>query len=556
MKLNKIKKIKGYKSFQDFSWQPFLNNEAFHDEVNILYGENGSGKSSIVNILKNVLDGDDLFNKNFGYKGFGKHKPQEASLVFDCVEYNYKRKEFGDPGSTNNENIFGGNFWDKKLSSHDAILFFDREFVAKNVHEYERKTTKDGQEQQSGKLIIEFDSDAINLRETRDKAKKAKDEQEQKMKDFNSANKFIFAFNLSEDEKVLYQSLKDKSEDEIKTVKQELDKEKDETKKSLETDQGRQKKVFSIQSDMKSLPINEVQFSLSGFETYQAIFDFDLKEQTKIEVEQALIDKVKTRKTFFEAGFEIRKTHQNQCPFCQSENEENSIKKIINLYEQIYDTTYKIQVQKFEKNKQTFLNELSQITQSLSDFDLNTIFLELKRLDESYKILNIYSVDDEKTCKKPAVREIKELSDKIVNLAKPNKENIQEIYAKVKSEYDEIEVFFKAVGDFVDQKNKLIIKFKADNTDKILQARMALSTKRISEIDKELRFFNGNMIAGQKNKEEKDGELKTIRSKFDISDENYKEAKKEYEKYCASDLFRKPLVRMQDYFKKFNPFRV
>ena len=125
MKLKSIKNIKGYKSFQDFSWQPFLNNEIFHDEVNILYGENGSGKSSIVNILKNVLKRDDLGNKNFAYKSFGKHKPKKASLVFDCGECNYVRQEFGDPSSTSQEAIersFVDNFWDQKLNSNDTIL--------------------------------------------------------------------------------------------------------------------------------------------------------------------------------------------------------------------------------------------------------------------------------------------------------------------------------------------------------------------------------------------------------------------------------------------------
>jgi wobble nucleotide-excising tRNase len=525
MKLKSIKKIKGYKSFQDFDWQPFLNNETFHEEVNILYGENGSGKSSIANLLKNV-------SKN---KDFGKYKPSEACLVFDDGDKKYP---------VNND-------WDNKITK-DSILFFDREFVDKNVHEHERKTTKDGQEQRSGKLIIEFDSDAINLRGVRDTAKKAKEEQDQKIKDFNLANKDTLAFNLSDDEKAFYQSYKNKSEEEIKKAKQELGKEKKETEKSLETDQGRQKKVTGIQNDIKSLPTDEVNFSLSNYETYQAIFNFDLKEQAKIEAEQALIDKVKTHKTFFEAGFEIRKTHQTQCPFCQSENEEASIKKIIDLYEQIYDTTYKTQVQQFEKDKQTLLDEILQITQTLSDFELNTIFLELKKLDQNYKIPNIYSVEDEKAHKKPAVKEIKELSGKITKLAKPNKENIKELYAKVKSEYEAIESFFKAISDFVEQKNKLITKFKTDNTDEKLQSRITLSTKRISEIDKGLGFINGNKIAEQKRKEEKEKEQKTLQDISTKLKTAYDTALKEYEDHCSTKAFSNLLSKIQDYFKNFN----
>ena len=125
-------------------------------------------------------------------------------------------------------------------------------------------------------------------------------------------------------------------------------------------------------------------------------------------------------------------------------------------------------------------------TQAVSDFDLNSIFLELKKLDQNYKIPNIYSVDDEKTYKKPAAKELKELSGKITKLAKPNKENIKELYTKVKAEFEAIETFFKSIDDFIEQKNKLITKFKADNTDEKLQTRIASSSKRIAEIEKEL----------------------------------------------------------------------
>lgn len=526
MKLKSIKKIKGYKSFQDFAWQPFLNNETFHDEVNILYGENGSGKSSIANLLKSVSENKDL----------GKYKPTEVCLDFDDGEKKYP---------VNND-------WDNKIPK-SSILFFDREFVDKNVHlGHRRDTTQNGQEQESGKMIIEFDSDAINLRNIRDKAKKAKDEQDQKIKDFNSVNRGYLAFTLTDDEQPFFKNYKDKNEDEIQTAKQTLGKEKKEAEMSLETDQGLQKKVASIQSDIKTLPIEKVEIFFSDEKTYQAIFDFDIKEQAKIEAEQTLIDKVKTHKSFFETGFEIRKTHQNQCPFCQSENEEAGIKKIVDLYEQIYDTTYRTQVQQFEKDKQILIDEISQITQAVSGFDLNSIFLELKKLDQNYKIPNIYSVDDEKTYKKPATKELKELSSKITKLAKPNKENIKEHYTKVKTEFEAVESFFKSIGDFVEQKNKLITKFKVDNTDEKLQTRITSSSKRIAEIENELVFINGNKIKEQQKKEQKEKEQKALQDVFVTLKTEYDTALKEYEDHCSTKAFSNLLTKIQEYFKNFN----
>ncbi len=112
MKLESIKKIKQYKSFQDFTWQSFFNNEPFHDKINVLYGENGSGKSSIVNLLKNVSENKD----------FGEYKPAEACLVFDGCEKKY----------------LVNSDWNSKISK-DSILFFDREFVGKNLNQQTEK---------------------------------------------------------------------------------------------------------------------------------------------------------------------------------------------------------------------------------------------------------------------------------------------------------------------------------------------------------------------------------------------------------------------------------
>ena len=70
MKIKSIKLIKQYKSFHDFTWHRYFNTETFHDNVNILFGENGCGKSSICNILKSVSQN----------KVFQKYEPKETRV--------------------------------------------------------------------------------------------------------------------------------------------------------------------------------------------------------------------------------------------------------------------------------------------------------------------------------------------------------------------------------------------------------------------------------------------------------------------------------------------
>ena len=101
MKIKQIKTIKNYKSFQDFSWHKFFNAEKFHDDTNFLYGENGSGKTSVCNILKSLSD----------YRDFSKYFPEEATVKIDDTEYKYS-----------NQN------WDNTIQN-GSILFFDKEFA-------------------------------------------------------------------------------------------------------------------------------------------------------------------------------------------------------------------------------------------------------------------------------------------------------------------------------------------------------------------------------------------------------------------------------------------
>ena len=527
MKLKAIKTIKHYKSFQDFVWQSFFNNNEFHPDVNILYGENGSGKSSVCNILKNVSQ-----NKPF----ITPHKPDEVCLLFDDGEYTYP--------SNSNE-------WDR-LKNQDDILFFDREFVDENIHlGHTRDTQKDGQEQNSGKMIIEFDSNAIKLRDIRQETKIAKYAQEKILKKFKTDNKDLLSFSLSDKEYRFFKKYQNQSKEEIKKIKSDSTKKIQALEKTLETDNSSQKIVNGIQS-IEELKTQENDIFLSDYKKYQAVFNFDLKKQTKIEAEQTLIEKLQLHQDFFETGFEIRKVHVGQCPFCQSKNEEKNIAKIIKAYNEIFNDVYKKQSQQFADNKQVLNAELQEIEQKIKNFDLKSIFLSLAEFSQEYTIKNLYFADEQKAYKKPSAKKISELIDKIFDLKTPIKDNIKSLYDETKNEFEALGRFFKDIEKFVGKKNMLIKQFKADNTDEKLKKRILANSTKLEEIEQQILFLNEKKIESQQKKELKKKELQTIQKSFDDTEKKYKEAKKKYEKYCSKEVFTKPLKKIEEYFKKFN----
>lgn len=523
MKIEKFKTIKNYKSFSDFNWQTFLNNDSFHSEVNILYGENGSGKSSICNILKNLSDN----------KAFGKARPNEACITFD-----------------DGDKVYSANNWNSKVQK-ESLLFFDREFVAKNVHEYERKTTKDGQEQQSGKLIIEFDSNAINLRDARDKSRQVKEEQDEKIKKFRKLNKDILSRNLSDEDRDLFNKYKLKSDNDISIERASLDKERREIEKSLDGDNLLQKKSSKIQRDVNLLSINLGEIRFSTLQKFKDLFNFDLKEKTRIEAESELIKSIEEYKQFFDEGITLRESHPNKCPFCQSSDQEDSIKNVINLYNQIYDSAYKDSVSSFESNKKGLLDEILAVKIAVSNYEPSSIFIELKRLEQNYKIPNIYSSEEEEKFKVPKMVAIDNLFNKISKLSKPTKEDITESYNLASKEFDLIQKLFTEIGIFIQNKNTVIQRFKTDNTNDKLQQRIRLNSQRLNGVNKEILFIDSNKTTQLNEKIDKEKQLKNLQDGLSELEIKYKENLKKYEEHCSSKAFANILKKIEEYFQKF-----
>jgi wobble nucleotide-excising tRNase len=527
MTLKAIKKIKNYKSFQDFSWATFFNAQEFHEKANIFYGENGAGKSSICNIFKSVFQ-----NKSFD----SKQIPEEIELKFDDGDYKFSKSN---------------NSWNKVKNIED-FLFFDREFVHENIHlGNTRDTQANGQEQKSGKMIIQFDSQAIKLRENREKTKTLKENKDEEIKKFKADHKKTLDFSFSANEQPLFDEFKTKTKEEITEIKKELTKNKKEIEKKLESDIETQKQVIDIQNSIIEISNEKIEIALSEKAIYQALFNFDLKEQVQIQAEQHLITEIRQRKDFFQTGIEIREEDKNKCPFCQSENEEENIGKIIKAYNDIFDNTYKKQLQTFESNKNTMIEELENIINIVRNYDLDSVIDSLSELNQKYKIKDIYSVEEQKQYKKPTTSNISDLKKKIGNLKKPSNEDITELYNKVKPEFDSLKTFFDDVYKFIEGKNKLIRKFKTDNTDEKIQKRIAENNQKIGEIDLKITFFTEKKIDKQKQKEAKEKELAIIQKASDRLKSEREKAKESYEKYCSEEVFKKTLKKIQEYFEKF-----
>lgn len=525
MKIQKIQKIQKYKSFQNYTWHTFCNTLAFNPKSNIVYGENGSGKSSLCNILKSVSQ-----NKNF-YRYF----PEFAKLQIDNTSYEY---------SNNNWN---------GLISKDSILFFDREFVDMNIHlGRDRGTQQDEQEQRSAKLIIEFDAEAIKLRAERDRLIKIKDEKYNRLEENQEENRAFLDFSLNNDEESLYKRYRNRDKKGLENAKKKIEYKKSELTGKVNNNN----KLLSFVNDIQQIPelnSNTGTLLISKQAIYQALFRFRIQEKTKIQTDQRLADKIKAHKEFFEEGFGIRESHPKQCPFCQSTRSEKNIKKIVNIYNGLYDASYKEQLLVFESKKQQLIDELNNIQKSIKNIDLDSLFLELKTISDKFSIKNIYLLQEEKKFRKSiSLLKISELEAKIQSLIKPNSEDISSLYKEVKKEFELARKFSIGIDRLVQRKNKLMGSFKSEHTNQKLLEKIEQGKNQLEKLELELDFIRSNKIEKEKIRRQKQKTLHKYQDSYDKAKQQYIIIRDKYEEYCSTEAFAKTLNKIQSYFNYFN----
>jgi predicted ATPase len=359
-RLQKIDQIKGYKSYDDYRWDEFGTSKKddktdeqtveFNAHFNVVFGENGSGKSCVAEILKNLA----------GVRPF-KTAPEKVRLSF-LTE-----------GVVN----FASGEWDS-LFCADEFMFFDSDFVSRNVHTHgTRDGTHGGHKQNAGNLILSVDEKYQVLHDAVNDAKQALQEQRE--------NRLVKEQDITSDQIIVFDKAKALSDQEKATRRAELINKKKVARDQLAQLGQNKTKLSEIAEIAPPKPLKN-NCLLSQIGRYKAVFD-NLLNAVHFSVSAELIQKINANRSFYETGA-ILSGKGHICPFCQQEYQ-NSAQKLIAAYKQIFDVRYAEQ-----KSRQ--LVEIDALLSEMEMSEKAELFLRkelLSKISEYQGVATKYGLD-------------------------------------------------------------------------------------------------------------------------------------------------------------------
>lgn len=375
MKVLKISSIKGYKSFSDFSWSKYCKKqnkdgvciEPTMSGFSVFFGENGSGKSSVCDILKNLSGNkDDLIAKPESVEILIEDNSQEATHSFSS-----------------------GN-WNAAIPS-SSILFFDVDFINSNVHTNGVRSSNlqsGAHTQKSGKLIIDLDQKANELNNAVNQAKYSIDV-------FDKSNNAFLLQKPTDLDLKLYEEYIKTPKESIALTLSDLELKKSKEEKSLTT-------LGKLQT--KSADLNKIQTPveltntsvLSDVKIYQEIFSRVIEKKTNTQVDQTIKDHFDKHKSFIEsAKDQLPEDYlKSNCPLCMQPLKNAT--KVIEYYRSVYDKTFEINKRQFLADVENLITELSSIKVFIESLEnkTNQIFDVYETIKNDFELLEVYKVED------------------------------------------------------------------------------------------------------------------------------------------------------------------
>jgi wobble nucleotide-excising tRNase len=350
--IKKFVKIKNTGRFVNYS----AHGEVSLRKVNIIYGENSTGKTTLSSIIRSLISNKpDLVLER---KTLGSNDEQYIELLFE----NDKLLKF----QNNN-----WNRWNDELKS---IEVFDEFFINENIYtgleiqsEHQKYLYQFAIGVEGTSLAKEIENMKQDLTTDKNpKLKNLKDRIEQFIKDYFEIDDFV---KMTEDREIDQKIQKKKQELEIAKSSQEI----------------------KIKKFLKSIPKFSLSFDLNMIKILLAKSLTNISEKslqkTKDHISKLATVLEKEAEPWLRQGlFSVEDNKDNKCPFCQQDlkNAEDTIKS----YQQYFNSEYRElneSVEKYlEKIKMTNIEQLFDNVR-ITIADNNTLFEFWKRFLENIK---------------------------------------------------------------------------------------------------------------------------------------------------------------------------
>ena len=529
MQIRKIKSIKGYKSFADFQWKELCKNkdgqETILQKFSVVFGENGSGKSSLCDILKNVSQVEDFENDT----------PSFAEI------------EIND-GTNSKDYKYENSAWTPNKLDLKSILFFDVDFINANVHTHGVRSSnlqQGAHTQKAGKLIIDLDEQA-------DKLKTLIEEKRKEIEIFENTKSSIIGTTYSEKDNNLFSVHKDISEEDKKKKILELK----ESIKKLEEELTALQKLNAQYSQINLITnIGQVPAlgNLSSKKTYVEICGREIKERAQVTADKQVKAHFEKHRDFIEsAKDQIPENYSKEdCPLCMQPLANAT--KVIDYYRAVFDKTYETAKKAFLSDIEAKKNELNAFKVGLNitakvtsifdslekiktDFEIEGIYKLEEKTEHTQKLSNISIVEIEEIIK--TLDSLKNIDRKAVDVSTP--------YGAVLKKIGDIKKSIDDLNTLVVAKNKLISDFKSKYSD---QGKVSSEIKEKSEkktgTQELLDFLQSEKILNIKAKNDAIVEQKKLTDEL-------KKMQEDLKNYLEKTIPQSVITQMITFLEKFN----
>lgn len=529
MQVRKIKAIKGYKSFADFEWEKFCKDKAGQESIlqnfSIVFGENGSGKSSTCDVLKSV-------SQNQGF--------QDTSPTLAEIEIH--------DGNNNQVYKYENGSWSGQVDKN-AFLFFDVDFITANVHTHGVRASnlqQGGHTQKAGKLIIDLDEQANNL-------KIAIQEKKNELEALESTSADILKKEFSDKEKELSETYKDADDQ----AKQQKISETLEELKKLEEELVALQKLNAQYSEINRLSaVGQVAFSnpLSAKGVFTELFSRQIKEKAQDQADEAIKTHFAKHKRFIEsAKSEIPENYAHEnCPLCMQPLANAT--KVIEYYRTAFDQTYETEKKQFLIDIETAKDGLQTLKTSIFSLPAKVvaIFDALEKVKTDFAIQDIYKLEEktEHTGKFGAVstKGIDDLIAALESLKKIEREQVDaaKLYDEVAEVVQEVEKSVKGLSGLVTERNRLISEFKSKYSDQsTITSEITEKNQNKTALNELTDFLKNDKISEIKKKTEVDAKHKDLQ-------EALKKAQGDLKTHLAATIPASVITKMIEILGKFN----